>query len=208
MAHGQNAARMDNNAIMGDPMMNAQQRQMMMNLQRNSAFPNNQQPGLDPSSFIGNVENIQGQQADGLRSQEAGQLVVPASSSLNQTPFPNNQNMFPVGQPLGQGGQANMNGTGISPQFMGQPQLPNSQPMQQDRPPQAATAQAQTQAARAQAAQKAQIAMSSQTGQGNPQVQQQIAQQSPAMPMLNRPMPSQQMSPSQMPAQTQPPSRP
>jgi hypothetical protein len=36
----------------------------MMGLQRNSALPINTQQGLDPSSFIGNVENIQGQQAD------------------------------------------------------------------------------------------------------------------------------------------------
>lgn len=207
MAHAPN-----NNAMMGDPMMNAQQRQVfqnMMNLQRNSTFPGNPQPSLDPSSFIGNVENIQGQQADGLRSQEAGQLVVPASSSqMNQTPF-TPQNMFQPGPQLGQGNQANMNGAGISPQFLAQSHLQN-QTVPQDRPQQAAPAQAQTQAAaRAQAVQKAQMAMSSQAGQGNnPQMQPQIPQQSPAMPMLNRPMAPGQMSPSQVAAQVRPPSRP
>ena len=40
------------------------------------------------------MEDIQGQQADGLRSQKAGQLVVPASSSqMNQAPFNNQQKM-------------------------------------------------------------------------------------------------------------------
>jgi hypothetical protein len=197
-----------NSAIMGDPMMNAQQRQMfqnMMNLQRNSAFSMGGQPNLDPSAFIGNVENIQGQQADGLRSQEAGQLVVPASSSqMNQQPFPNSQNMF-------QGGQANMNGASISPQFFPQQHLQNSQNLQQDRTQQAPQfqpqSQAQTQAqARAQAAQKAQMAIS-QAGQANSQMQQQMTQQNSAMPMLNRPMAPGQMSPAQVAAQARPPSR-
>ncbi|OGM43038.1 hypothetical protein ABOM_009289 [Aspergillus bombycis] len=199
-----------NSAMMGDPMMNAQQRQMfqnMMNLQRNS-FSMGSQPNLDPSSFIGNVENIQGQQADGLRSQEAGQLVVPASSSqMNQQPFTTPQNMFQVGQ----GNQTNMNGAGISPQFFSQQQLQTSQNLQQDRTQQAPQfqpqSQAQTQAqARAQAAQKAQMAIS-QAGQANSQMQQQMTQQSPAMPMLNRPMAPGQISPAQVAAQVRPPSR-
>ncbi|PIG79369.1 hypothetical protein AARAC_010947 [Aspergillus arachidicola] len=206
----QNAGVDPNSAMMGDPMMNAQQRQMfqnMMNLQRNSLSMGSQ-PNLDPSSFIGNVENIQGQQADGLRSQEAGQLVVPASSSqMNQQPFTTPQNMFQVGQ----GNQTNMNGASISPQFFSQQQLQTSQNLQQDRTQQAPQfqpqSQAQTQAqARAQAAQKAQMAIS-QAGQANSQMQQQMTQQSPAMPMLNRPMAPGQMSPAQVAAQVRPPSR-
>ncbi|KAE8376557.1 hypothetical protein BDV26DRAFT_282555 [Aspergillus bertholletiae] len=206
----QNSGLDPNSAMVGDPMMNAQQRQMfqnMMNLQRNS-FSMGSQPNLDPSSFIGNVENIQGQQADGLRSQEAGQLVVPASSSqMNQQPFTTPQNMFQVGQ----GNQANMNGAGISPQFFSQQQLQTSQNLPQDRTQQAPQfqpqSQAQTQAqARAQAAQKAQMAIS-QAGQANSQMQQQMTQQSPAMPMLNRPMAPGQMSPAQVAAQVRPPSR-
>ncbi|THC90865.1 hypothetical protein EYZ11_009678 [Aspergillus tanneri] len=205
----------DPNTVMNDQIMNPQQRQLfqnMMNLQRNSAFPMANQQHHDQSSFMGNVENIQGQQADGLRSQEAGQLVVPASSSqMNQQPF-NPQNMFQVGQQLGQGGQASMNGAGMSPQFFAQQQLQNAQAVQQDRTQPAnqfqAQSQAQTQAqARAQAAQKAQMAIS-QAGQASSHLQQQMAQQNSAMPMLNRPMAPGQMSPAQVAAQVRPPSRP
>ncbi|PWY76318.1 hypothetical protein BO70DRAFT_94389 [Aspergillus heteromorphus CBS 117.55] len=205
-----------NSAIMGDPMH--PQRQMfqnMMNLQRNS-FSMGGQQNLDPSSFIGNVENIQGQQADGLRSQEAGQLVVPASSSqMNQPPFTTQQNMFPVGGQLGQNAQGNMNGSGISPQFIAQQHAQNAQNMQQDRPQQASQFPAQPQAqnqsaqdqARVQAAAKVQFAMSHQN-QPNARMQHQMTQQSPAMPMLNRPMAPGQMSPAQVAAQVRPPSRP
>ncbi|KAL6234382.1 hypothetical protein BDW75DRAFT_164369 [Aspergillus navahoensis] len=198
------------NTMMGDPMINSQQqRQMFQNMvnmpQRNPSFSMSSQQTLDPSAFIGNVENIQGQQADGLRSQEAGQLVVPASSSqMNQQSFNATQNMFPVGQQLGQGNQVNMNNAGISPPFLTQQHLPNAQPGPQDRTQQTAQFQSQpqtTQAQRVQAAQKAQMAMS----QAN---MQQPIPQSPAMPMLNRPMAAPgQMSPAQAAAQVQPPSR-
>ncbi|RDW93306.1 uncharacterized protein DSM5745_00628 [Aspergillus mulundensis] len=198
------------NALMGEPMINPQQqRQMFQNMvnmqQRNPSFSMGNQQPLDPSAFIGNVENIQGQQADGLRSQEAGQLVVPASSSqMNQQPFNATQNMFPVGQQMGQSNQVNINNSGISPQFLSQQHLPNSQAGPQDRTQQVAQFQSQSQnaqAQRAQAAQKAQMAMS----QAN---MQQSIPQSPAMPMLNRPIAAPgQMSPAQAAAQVQPPSR-
>ncbi|KAL4771471.1 hypothetical protein BDW60DRAFT_64159 [Aspergillus nidulans var. acristatus] len=198
------------NTMMGDPIINPQQqRQMFQNMvnmpQRNPSFSMGNQQTLDPSAFIGNVENIQGQQADGLRSQEAGQLVVPASSSqMNQQSFNATQNMFPVGQQLGQGNQVNMNNAGISPQFLTQQHLPNAQPGPQDRTQQATQFQSQpqtTQAQRVQAAQKAQMAMS----QAN---MQQPITQSPAMPMLNRPMAAPgQMSPAQAAAQVHPSSR-
>ncbi|KAL2836352.1 hypothetical protein BJY01DRAFT_58703 [Aspergillus pseudoustus] len=200
------------NAMMGDPMMNQQRQQIFQNMvnmqQRNSPFSMASQQGIDPSSFIGNVENIQGQQADGLRSQEAGQLVVPASSQMNQQ-F-NAQNML-VGQQMG---QVNINNAGISPQFLAQQHLPNGQANVPDRSQQAAQLQsqsqpqAQTQAQRVQAAQKAQAQMAmSQSGQAPTHMQQQISQ-SPAMPMLNRPMAAPgQMSPAQAAAQVQPPSR-
>ncbi|RDH31863.1 hypothetical protein BDQ94DRAFT_180036 [Aspergillus welwitschiae] len=205
-----------NGAMMGDPMMNTQRHmfQNMMNAQRNSFSVGGQQ-GLDPSSFIGNVENIQGQQADGLRSQEAGQLVVPASSSqMNQQPFTTPQNMFQVGQQLGQGAQGNMNGSGISPQFLAQQHVQNAQTMPQDRSQQASQFQAQPQAqsqsaqdqARVQAAAKVQFAMSQ--NQPGARMQHQMSQQSPAMPMLNRPMAPGQISPPQGTAQVRPPSRP
>ncbi|KAI9368904.1 hypothetical protein BJX61DRAFT_187285 [Aspergillus egyptiacus] len=210
--NGQNNGVDPANAVIGDPMMNPQQRQMLQNMvnmqQRNSPFPVGNQQTIDPSSFIGNVENIQGQQADGLRSQEAGQLVVPASSSqMNQQPFNGPQHMFQVGQ---QGNQINMSNAGISPQFLAQQHLPNAQAGPQDRTQQAGQfqpqAQAQAQAQRVQAAQKAQMAMS-QAGQAASHMQQPISQ-SPAMPMLNRPMVAPgQMSPAQASAQVQPPSR-
>ncbi|KAG0158906.1 hypothetical protein PDIDSM_6426 [Penicillium digitatum] len=201
--------------MMGDPMMNAQhQRQMlqsMLNLQRNSAFPGNPGQAMEPQNFIGNVENIQGQQADGLRSQEAGQLVVPASSSqMNQAPFPNNNNMFP--QQMGQNGQATMNANNANAQaqFLAQQHMQGGSNTPQDRMQfQAQQSQAQSQAqARAQAAQKAQMAMSGHGGQTNPQSQPQLNGQSPVMPMLNQPMAPGQMSPVQVPAQARPPSRP
>ncbi|GAD96482.1 hypothetical protein NFIA_018670 [Paecilomyces variotii No. 5] len=219
MARAQNGGVDPNSGMMADTMMNAnpQQRQMVQNmigLQRNSAIPMNaQQNPLDPASFIGNVENIQGQQADGLRSQEAGQLVVPASSSqMNPQQFAGTQGMFPGGQQLGQNGQPNTNRS-MNPHFLAQQQhLQNAQNVQQERIQQAAQFQAHSQAqsqaqahARAQAAQKAQMAMS-QAGQANPQIPQTMAQPSPAMPMLNRPL-GPQMSPVQVGAQPRPQSR-
>ncbi|KAJ6102243.1 hypothetical protein N7486_004670 [Penicillium sp. IBT 16267x] len=204
MGRPNNAGMDSNGAMMGDPMMNQRHLlQNMMNLQRNSGFSGSPGQGLDSNSFIGNVENIQGQQADGLRSQEAGQLVVPASSSqMNQQPFPNQQqqNMFP--QQMGQNGQ-NMN-----PQLFGQQHFPNGSNGPQDRmqfQAQQSQAQAQAQArAQAAAAQKAQLALSGHGGQANPQ----MAQSSPVMPMLNQPMAPGQMSPVQVPGQPRPPSRP
>lgn len=208
---GPNAGVDVNGNMMGDPMMNSQhQRQMlqnMLNLQRNSAFTGNPGQTMDPPNFIGNVENIQGQQADGLRSQEAGQLVVPASSSqMNQAPFPNNNNnMFP--QQMGQNGQANMsnNNPNAQAQFLAQQLMQggSNTPMQFQTPQSQAQAQA-----RAQAAQKAQMAISGHGGQGAPQTQAQLNGQSPVMPMLNQPMAPGQMSPVQVPAQARPPSRP
>ncbi|KAJ6044443.1 hypothetical protein N7460_005798 [Penicillium canescens] len=214
MGRTQNAGMDPNSNMMGDPMMNSQQQrqafQNMLNLQRNNAFPGNPGQSMEPPNFMGNVENIQGQQADGLRSQEAGQLVVPASSSqMNQAPFPNNNhnNMFP--QQMGQNGQANMNSDNVAQaQFLAQQQhMQGGSNVPQDRMQFQAQAQAQAQA-RAQAAQKAQMAISGQGGQANPQGQSQLTGQSPGMPMLNQPMAPGQMSPVQVPAQTRPPSRP
>ncbi|KAJ5587056.1 uncharacterized protein N7459_002821 [Penicillium hispanicum] len=208
MGRASNAGIDPNGAMMGDPMMNQRQLyQSMMNLQRNSAFSGNPGQGLE-NAFIGSIENIQGQQADGLRSQEAGQLVVPASSSqMNQPPFPNQQNVFP--QQMSQNGQPNMNGGGVNAQLFGQQHIPGGSNGPQDRMQFAQHNQAQAQAqARAQAAQKAQMAMSGHGGQANAQAQAHLAQSSPVMPMLNQPMAPAQMSPAQMPAQARPASRP
>lgn len=204
MARGPNAGMDPNSAMMGDPSMNRQASQNMMNLQRNSSFSGNPGQTVGPNAFIGNVEDIQGQQADGLRSQEAGQLVVPASSSqMNQQPFNNQQNMFAQG--MAQNNQPNMAAAGFNPQVFNQQAMQGANPQQF----QAQQSQAQAQAqARVQAAQKAQMAMSTHGGQANPQPQAHLSQQSPVMPMLNQPMAMPQVSPAQAPAQARPPSRP
>jgi hypothetical protein len=207
---------LDPNASMvgGDTMMNAAQRQMtpnMMGLQRNSALPINTQQGLDPSSFIGNVENIQGQQADGLRSQEAGQLVVPASTApmSSQQSFADPTGLFQSGVPQ-QNTQPNLNRPINPQQFLAQQQLQNAQNAQQIGMQQTPQFQAQNQAqaqARAQAAHNAKMAMSSQAGGQNAnQMNQNMPHQSPAMPMLNRPV-GPNMSPAQAAGQLRPPSR-
>ncbi|CRG85849.1 Cell surface glycoprotein 1 [Talaromyces islandicus] len=213
-------------------MNNVAQRQMgannMMGLQRNAALPMNpQQTGLDPSAFMGNVENIQGQQADGLRSQEAGQLVVPASNAMGQQPFTNPNAMFqqPGGTPQNGQGPANRPGVNPQQQFLTPQQMQNAQNAQHDllqqnpqfqgqTQPQPPSHQAQVQAqaqaqaqARAQAAHNAKMAMANQQAQNTPKLNQNIPNQSPAMPMINRPVgPS--MSPAQAAAQGRPPSRP
>ncbi|EEA27541.1 hypothetical protein TMatcc_004156 [Talaromyces marneffei ATCC 18224] len=206
---------LDPNASMvgGDTMMNAAQRQMtpnMMGLQRNSALPMNNQQGLDPSSFI-NVENLQGQQADGLRSQEAGQLVVPASTApmSSQPSFADPTGLFQQGVPQ-QNAQPSLNRPINPQQFLAQQQLQNAQNAQQISMQQTPQFQAQSQAqaqARAQAAHNAKMAMSSQAGvQNTGQMNQNMPHQSPAMPMLNRPV-GPNISPAQAPGQIRPPSR-
>ncbi|OKL60313.1 hypothetical protein UA08_04131 [Talaromyces atroroseus] len=213
--HMARAQGLDANSSMGggDPMLNAAQRQMTpntMGLQRNSALPMNNQQTLDPSSFI-NVENIQGQQADGLRSQEAGQLVVPASnaSMSSQPSFANPSGLFQPGA-LPQNTQTNLNRP-VNPQQLlaqQQQQLQNAQNAQtsQFQAPGQVQNPAQAQA-RAQAAHNAKMAMSTQAGgQNASQLNQNMPHQSPAMPMLNRPV-GPNMSPAQAAAQGRPPSR-
>ncbi|PYH41475.1 uncharacterized protein BP01DRAFT_305629 [Aspergillus saccharolyticus JOP 1030-1] len=196
LARNQGAGVDPNGAAMLAETMNPQQRQMLMNLQRNSTFPMGNQPNPEPS-FMGSIDNIQGQQAEGLRSQEAGQLVVPASS----LPINTGSNMFPMNSQLGPNAQA-----GISPQFLAQ-HTQNAQNVSQGRPQQTSQLQTDTppQQARINAAQRAQLAMT-QGGQVGSQMQHQMAQ-SPAMSMLNRPMAPGQMSPAQVAAQVRPPSR-
>ncbi|EED20002.1 conserved hypothetical protein [Talaromyces stipitatus ATCC 10500] len=207
--HNPRAQGLDPNASMvgGDSMMNAAQRQMtpnMMGLQRNSALPMNNQQGLDPA-FIGSIENIQVQQADGLRSQEAGQLVVPASSApmSSQQTFADPNGLFQAGVPQ-QNTQPNLNRPINPQQFLSQQQqqqLQNTQNVQQIGMQQTSQFQAQ---ARAQAAHNAKMAQAA--GQSTNQVNQNMPHQSPAMPMLNRPV-GPNMSPAQAVGQIRPPSR-
>src|SRR5271169_3579014 len=54
------------------------QRQNPVGVQGNRRLSTNEQAG---TPYLGNLDHFQGQQADGLRSQEAGQFVVPASTN-------------------------------------------------------------------------------------------------------------------------------
>ena len=163
-----------------------QQRQMgqaMMGQQGNLKMPIGQQ-GVDPN-FAGSVDHIQGQQVDGMLSQEAGHLVVPATSApvVGQHQF------------VGQQGQQNINRAGVNPALVAQQQRQQQQQNLQNA--QQAQFQAQNPAqaqARAHAAAQAQIAMSSQQ---TPQMSHAMPQQSPAMSMINRPIPPSQVPPAQ-----------
>lgn len=211
MGRNANLAMDPNGGMMSDPNINQQQQrqllQNMFNLQRNSTIAGNANQGIDPNAFMGSVENIQGQQADGMRSQEAGQLVVPASSSqMNHQPFPNQQTMF--SPQVNQNGQQ-LNGAGVNSNMFNQQHLQTGSNGPQDRLhfQNQAQAQAAAAAARAQAAQKAQMAMSGH-GQHNNQNQGHMPQSSPVMPMLNQPMANGQISPAQLPGQNRPQPRP
>ncbi len=159
-----------------------QQRQMP----QNPGMGQGQQPGGAPGSnnfdqWMGNVENFVGQQADALRASEAGQLVVPASQvgGISAT--------VPPGQP----GQLR---TSVAPQggtqmTMAQQQLYSMQQAQQEKIQQAAQIEARSQAqARANAAKAQHMALQGQPGGMTPHLGQRPPQQSPAMPMLNRPL--------------------
>ncbi len=141
-------------------------------------MPSNVQASSTP--FISNIDHFQGQQADGLRSQEAGQLVVPASAQQGMTPdqFRLQQQMLQRQQLLGQQSA----GQGANQNFLAQQQqqMQHAQQAQQERLQNATQFQAQSQAqARSQAAARAQFNAQNQTGlQGMPQ--------NPPMTMLTR----------------------
>ena len=141
-------------------------------------MPSNVQASNTP--FISNIDHFQGQQADGLRSQEAGQLVVPASNTQGMTPdqFRLQQQMLQRQQLLGQQNA----GQGANQNFLAQQQqqMQHAQQTQQERLQNAAQFQAQSQAqARSQAAARAQFNAQNQSGlQGMPQ--------NPSMTMLTR----------------------
>ncbi|KAI9703707.1 MAG: hypothetical protein M1836_007477 [Candelina mexicana] len=177
-----------------------QQRQ----LSQNPAMSQGQQPGGAPGNtnfdqWMGNVENFVGQQADALRASEAGQLVVPASNS--QRSAQQQLGGIPATVPPSQPGQLRpsvppQGGTQIS---MAQQQLYSVHQAQQEKINQAAQIEARSQAqARATAAKAQQMALQGQPGGMTPHLGQRPPQQSPAMPMLNRPLgPSGQQPPNQ-----------
>ncbi|WEW55262.1 hypothetical protein PRK78_000691 [Emydomyces testavorans] len=164
-----------------DRMLGAHQRQMsqpVMPFQGSPAMP---MAGPDPT-FAGNVDHIQGQQMDPLRSQEPGHSIIPVSTphAMNHPPFGGQQGVFQAAQP-------NPARPGVNAAMLAQQQhRQNLQNAQQEKLQHAAQFQAQSDAqARAQAAAKAQRAISS---QANPQIPQTLPQQNQAVPMMNRPV--------------------
>nr|KMM73029.1 hypothetical protein CPAG_09318 [Coccidioides posadasii RMSCC 3488] len=167
------------NTAGGERMMTTHQRQLSqpsMSFQGSPAMP---MAGLDPS-FSGNVDHVQPQQVDALRSQETGQPAMSAHNPqmMSHPPFGSQQGAF-------QGPHPNVNRTNMNAAMMAQQHRQNLQNAQQDKLQHAAHFQAQSDAqARAQAAAKAQRAISS---QANPQIPQSMPQQNPAVSMMNRP---------------------
>ncbi len=94
---------------------------------------------VDPS-FGGNMDQIRGQQEDALRSQEAGQVVVPASQqrgNVRNTPHPQPNALLGGSQVLQNLNQA----LPVAAQYWGTPQIPQGhmQPGQPPAQPQTAT---------------------------------------------------------------------
>ena len=145
--------------------------------------------GFDPS-LAGNINQIIGQQAEALRSQDAGQLVVPASNNpgMTQQPLPG---AIGVKQPqTSQNAGIAGNTRPMAPASIAQSsqQIMGAQQARYENMQQAAQGQAQSQAhARAIAHAKAQqIALQGQPDGMNPHISQIPPSQSPAMPNTNR----------------------
>jgi hypothetical protein len=127
----------------GNPSNGAQgqeQRQNIVGVQGNWPLSINEQAG---TPYLGNLDHFQGQQADGLRWQEAGQLVVPASTNtqgMNPDQFRLQQQMLQRQQLFG--GQ-NL----VNPNFLAQQQhIQQAQQAQQDKVQDAPQFQARSQA--------------------------------------------------------------
>jgi hypothetical protein len=132
------------------------QRQTPVGVQGNRPLSTNGQAATIP--FLGNLDHFQGQQADGLRSQEAGHLVVPASTNtqgMNTDQFRMQQQMMQRQQLFGQNPGQSMN-----PNFLAQQQhIQQAQQAQQDKIQSAAQFQARSQAeARSQTVARVQFA--------------------------------------------------
>ncbi|KAK6605485.1 C2H2 type zinc finger domain protein [Botrytis cinerea] len=150
------------------------------------ATPYNHGWGPDFNSFLGNMENLIGQQQQaGVLAQEAGQVVVPVSAPRNNTPQPN---VTMPGQAINMNEQRSASNPMARTQAQ-QVQMFNAQQSQRFQQQQ----QAQQAQARANAAAKAQMGLQGQPGGMGPGNM--ASQQSPAMNTLNAPMrtPSQQM---------------
>jgi len=172
-----NATQMNHNFNMMNQMQGTQQN---VNTQ---AMNQNTQPGATP--FLSNIDQFRGQQEAGLRSQEEGQLVVPASNSQNVGPeqLRLQQQMMANQQRMNQQNQ-NPNAA-MNAQLIAQQRLK----AQQNRQYQVAQMQAQQlqvqNQARAQAA--GQGGMMQNVGQGQG-LMQGMANPNTPMSMLNRPV--------------------
>ncbi len=166
----------------------------------------NGQPGGTP--FLNNIDHFQGLQADGMRSQEQGQLVVPASIGQGINP-----EQFRLQQFLNSQQLANQNSGGrVSQQFIpAEAQIAQMQQgqglqqAQQEKTNNAASIQAQSQArARAEAAARAQH----QIGMQNQQGLQGMSQSGTPLSMLTRPVAANVQGPAQPQPQGTPQPRP
>jgi hypothetical protein len=173
----------------------------------NRVMSGNGQPGGTP--FMDNIDHFQGLQADGLRSQQQGQLVVPASTGQGINPEQFRRQQFVNNQQLA---KQNAGGRGPNQQFMPQQQAPSHiqqsqvfQQGQQDKGNDAASLQAQSQArARVEAAARArqQVGMQNQPGlQG-------MSQSGTPLTMLTLPMGANVQGPAPPPQQGTPQPRP
>jgi Mediator complex subunit 15 len=173
-------------------------------------LPNGQSNGQPAGTpFPNNLDHFQGLQADGLRSQEQGQLVVPASNGQGINPeqfrlqqFVNNKQMA----------KQNAGGRGSQPFVTQQPQptpMQQAQGLQQAQQETTNNAAGNQARARAEAAARAQ----QQLGMQNQQGLQGMSQSGTPLSMLTRPVGMNGQGPAQAQAQPQgtpqprPPSR-
>ncbi|KAJ8065253.1 hypothetical protein OCU04_005952 [Sclerotinia nivalis] len=169
------------------PMMQQQRSMNPSPMNGQSQPPTTMGGGPDFNSFLGNMENLIGQQQQaGVLAQEAGQIVVPVSAPRNNTPQPN------VSMP-GQAMNMNEQRSASNPMARAQAQQAQMFNAQQSQRIQQQQQQSQQAQARANAAAKAQMGLQGQPGgMGSGPMP---SQQSPAMNTLNTPLrtPSQQM---------------
>ena len=180
----------------------------MPGAQGSGGMPANGQSGGAP--FIKNLDHFQGLQADGLRSQEQGQLVVPASNGQGINPEQFRRQQFVNNQQLAKqnpGGRVNQQFIPQQPQpsQMQQGPGPVLQQPQQEKTNNAANIQTQSQAmARAEAAARAQ----QQVGIQNQQGLQGMSQSGTTLSMLTRPVATNIQGPAQPQPQGTPQPRP
>ncbi|KIX06297.1 uncharacterized protein Z518_04272 [Rhinocladiella mackenziei CBS 650.93] len=141
----------------------------MMNQLQNQPNQNGMNQGMNANtnSLIGDMGRFQGQQAEGLRSQEEGQLVVPATSGQGVIPDQMRiQQQMLANQRMGQQNQNNS----LNPAFIAQQQrLQQAQATKMQQAQLQAQNQAQAQARAQAAAQAQQMANQRSQMQGMPQ---------------------------------------